>query len=406
MANVALDLLGQARLLLTHAGQVEGDGRDEDQLAFLRDVPEFRNCTLAELPRAASPPPRAASGDYAVTIVRNLLFSAYQCELWRALSGSTDGELAAIAAKSLKEARYHLRHAADWTIRLGDGTDESHARMQAALDALWPYTAELFETDPRRAAPSRVTASASRARRLRADWLDDVAAVLAEATLRLPAPIARSAAPASRACTASTSATCSTEMQSLHRASGSDAGDRHAAWQPRSGASSAARVRAWEALASVPDPEIPVVSIVELGIVRDVRVDGDARRSDRHADLLRLPGDRGHRRVDPAARSRRAGFARDASRTALAPRVDHRLDRPRRARASSRASASRRRPARAGRDRVAASACSAPRADGCRAARTAAAATPSAWREFGSTACKALYRCRDCREPFDYFKPI
>ena len=185
MTNVALDLVGQARLLLAHAGKVEGKGRDEDQLAFLRDVPEFRNATLAELPSSGVASARAASGDYAIAILRNLLFSAYQCELWRALSGSADGELAAIAAKSLKESRYHLRHAADWTIRFGDGTDESHRRAQAALDGLWPYTHELFEPDPVEAAVARHGIGVESAT-LRQGWLDVVAAVVAEATLRLP----------------------------------------------------------------------------------------------------------------------------------------------------------------------------------------------------------------------------
>ncbi|MET0679714.1 MAG: 1,2-phenylacetyl-CoA epoxidase subunit PaaC [Burkholderiales bacterium] len=185
MANVALDLVGQARLLLTHAGTVEGNGRDEDQLAFLREVPEFRNATLAELPSGGVTSARAVSGDYGLAIVRNLLFSAYQCELWRALSASSDGELAAIAAKSLKESRYHLRHAADWTIRLGDGTEESHARAQVALDALWPYTHELFETDPVEQAVARRGIGVESAT-LRRDWLEGVAAIVAEATLRLP----------------------------------------------------------------------------------------------------------------------------------------------------------------------------------------------------------------------------
>ena len=167
MANVALDLVGQARLLLTHAGTVEGNGRDEDQLAFLREVPEFRNATLAELPSGGVTSARAASGDYGLAIVRNLLFSAYQCELWRALSVSSDGELAASAAKSLKESRYHLRHAADWTI------------------ALWPYTHELFETDPVEQAVARRGIGVESAT-LRRDWLEGVAAIVAEATLRLP----------------------------------------------------------------------------------------------------------------------------------------------------------------------------------------------------------------------------
>ncbi len=183
--NVALDLIGQARLLLAHAGQLEGKGRDEDQLAFLREAPDFRNATLLELPNGGVASAGAASGDYAIAIVRNLLFGAYQVELWQALSKSTDGELAAIAAKSLKEARYHLRHAADWAVRLGDGTDESHERTQAALDALWPYTHELFATDPVEAAVARHGIGVESAG-LRRGWLDTVAAVLAEATLALP----------------------------------------------------------------------------------------------------------------------------------------------------------------------------------------------------------------------------
>ncbi len=186
LANIALDLVGQARLLLGHAGRLEARGRGEDELAFLREPPEFRNATLLELPSSGVASAGAATGDYAITIARNLVFSAHQCELWRALSTSTDAELAAIAAKSLKEARYHLRHAADWTIRLGDGTDESHARMQRALDALWPYTHELFETDAVEAAVARHGIGVESASLL-AGWLEAVRPVVAEATLRLPA---------------------------------------------------------------------------------------------------------------------------------------------------------------------------------------------------------------------------
>ena len=134
LTNVALDLIGQARLLLTHAGKLEGRGRDEDQIAFLRTEPQYRNLTIVELP----------NGDFARTILRNFLVAAWQRELWQKLATSNDTELGAIAAKSLKETRYHLQHASDWTVRLGDGTDESHARMQRALDYLWPYTAEFF----------------------------------------------------------------------------------------------------------------------------------------------------------------------------------------------------------------------------------------------------------------------
>jgi ring-1,2-phenylacetyl-CoA epoxidase subunit PaaC len=138
LTNIALDLIGQARLLLTHAGALEGQGRDEDQLAFLRREPEFRNLTVVELP----------NGDFGHTILRNFLVAGWQREVWQALATSSDAELAAIAAKSLKETRYHLQHASDWVVRLGDGTEESRRRMQAALDALWPYTAEFFSPTP------------------------------------------------------------------------------------------------------------------------------------------------------------------------------------------------------------------------------------------------------------------
>lgn len=185
LTNIALDLIGQARLLLSHAGRVEGKGRDEDQLAFLRDVSDFHNATLLELPNSGVASAGAAGGDYAVTIVRNLLFSAYQVELWQALSGSADSELAAIAAKSLKEARYHLRHAADWTIRLGDGTEESHARVERALATLWPYTHELFATDPVEQAVARHGIGVESAS-LRAGWLATLAPILAKATLGRP----------------------------------------------------------------------------------------------------------------------------------------------------------------------------------------------------------------------------
>lgn len=137
MANIALDLIGQSRLLFAHAGRLEAKGRDEDQLAFLRVEPQYRNLVLVELPNA----------DFGRTVLRNFLYSAFQLQLWQALLPSRDVELAAIAEKSLKETRYHAQHSADWVLRLGDGTEESHARTQAALDYLWPYTAEFFSAD-------------------------------------------------------------------------------------------------------------------------------------------------------------------------------------------------------------------------------------------------------------------
>jgi ring-1,2-phenylacetyl-CoA epoxidase subunit PaaC len=166
-ANIALDLVGQARLWLSLAGRLEGRGRDEDALAYCRDQNEFRNCTMVELP----------NGDYAFTIVRRMLFDAYQRVLLERLAGGADGEIAAIAAKSSKEADYHWRHSADWTLRFGDGTGESHRRAQAALERLWPYTAELFAPD----------AADPAADSLREPWRALVEPVLKEATLAIPA---------------------------------------------------------------------------------------------------------------------------------------------------------------------------------------------------------------------------
>jgi ring-1,2-phenylacetyl-CoA epoxidase subunit PaaC len=137
LANLALDLLGQARLLLSYAGELEGRGRDEDALAFLRDAPEFANLTLAEQP----------NGDFAVTIVRQWLIDTWQLAVYGSLQGSSDTRLAAIAAKALKETRYHHRFSSGWLARLGDGTPESHERTQRALDELWRFTAELFAAD-------------------------------------------------------------------------------------------------------------------------------------------------------------------------------------------------------------------------------------------------------------------
>lgn len=176
LANMALDLIGQARMLLTHAGALEGKGRDEDQLAFLRVERDYRNVTLMELPNE----------DFGRTTLRNFFASAFSLLLWEPLQRSSDAELAAIAAKSLKEARYHLNHAAEWTIRLGDGTDVSHGKMQAALDYLWPYTAELFAanaTDDDIAAAGIGPAWSS----LEAAWEASVLPVLKEATLVVPA---------------------------------------------------------------------------------------------------------------------------------------------------------------------------------------------------------------------------
>lgn len=179
LANIALDLIGQARLLLTYAGEIEGRGRDEDALAFLRDAPDFCNVSLAEQP----------NGDFGHTIVRQFLLDAWQLELYEALSGSTDARLAEIAAKTVKETRYHLRFSAGWLVRLGDGTAESHARVEQALEALWRFTDELLAPDAldEEMAAAGIGPSLTV---LRTQWEKRVGAVLQEATLKRP-PAAR-----------------------------------------------------------------------------------------------------------------------------------------------------------------------------------------------------------------------
>jgi ring-1,2-phenylacetyl-CoA epoxidase subunit PaaC len=181
LTNISLDLIGQARLLLTHAGSLEGLGRDEDALAYFRDESDFRNWTLVELPNG-----RGKHDDYAVTVVRNLLFSAVQVPLWEGLASSSDAQLAAIAGKSVKEARSHLRHSREWVVRFGDGTPASHAKAQAAIDWLWPYTNEFWAADAveREVAQSGVGIVMAD---LKPQWDATLDAVLAEATLTRPA---------------------------------------------------------------------------------------------------------------------------------------------------------------------------------------------------------------------------
>jgi len=175
LANIGLDLLGQARSLLTHAGELEGAGRDEDALAYFRDERDFLNVHLVE----------RENGDFAVTMARLLLLSTYLHELWCALRTSADEVLAAIAAKAVKEVDYHVDHARMWVLRLGDGTEESHRRMQAGLEAEWPYADELF--DGRHVDPALLEAGiAVDPATLHEPWERRVAAVVSEATLTLP----------------------------------------------------------------------------------------------------------------------------------------------------------------------------------------------------------------------------
>jgi ring-1,2-phenylacetyl-CoA epoxidase subunit PaaC len=175
LANVALDLIGEATLLLKLAGQLEGKGRNEDALAYFRDAIDYRNALLVELP----------IGDFAFTIVRQLLFSVFSLLQMEALQRSTNADLAGIAAKAVKEARYHVRHSAQWVVTLGDGTDESHARAQHAVDELWRYTGELFMADEvdRDAAAHGVGVDPSA---LAEPWRVQVEDVLHRATLTIP----------------------------------------------------------------------------------------------------------------------------------------------------------------------------------------------------------------------------
>jgi ring-1,2-phenylacetyl-CoA epoxidase subunit PaaC len=190
LANMSLDLIGQARLLYTHAASLDetltGQRHTEDDYAYFRSEREFANYTLAELPHYG---PLAGSAhadkDYAVTIVRNFLYSTLMAHLWTALSASSDAQLAAIAAKSVKETRYHVHHAREWLIRFGDGTDESHRRAQTALDYLMPYTREFFSVD---VIEESIAAAdiGPRTAALEPAWFNDIRAALDEATLALP----------------------------------------------------------------------------------------------------------------------------------------------------------------------------------------------------------------------------
>jgi ring-1,2-phenylacetyl-CoA epoxidase subunit PaaC len=175
LANVSLDLLGQARLLLAHAGELEGRGRDEDALAYLREESEYFNVTLVEQP----------NGDFGETIVRQFLFDAWQLELYAALASSRDATLAAVAGKGRRECEYHLRYSGGWLVRLGDGTEVSHARVQDALQRLWPYTNELFDADD---VDQAVAAEGigPMPGELRDGWSRRIDATLAEATLARP----------------------------------------------------------------------------------------------------------------------------------------------------------------------------------------------------------------------------
>jgi len=177
LSNTGLDLIGQARMWLAYAGELDASGRTEDQLAYLRDSHEFRNVLLVEQP----------NGDYAGTVMRQYLFDSWHLPLLESLTRSSDDRMAAIAEKSKKEVMYHLRRSADLVVRLGDGTPQSHQRMQAALDDLWVYTGELFATDSIDDV-MQAQGIADSVAKLRRPWLEQVGLTLSAATLTLPPP--------------------------------------------------------------------------------------------------------------------------------------------------------------------------------------------------------------------------
>ncbi|HEY3892678.1 MAG TPA: 1,2-phenylacetyl-CoA epoxidase subunit PaaC [Bradyrhizobium sp.] len=175
LANMGLDLLGQARELYGYAARIEGRGNDEDKFAYLRDIRQYRNLLLVEQP----------NGDFARTMVRQFFYAAFADLYWRAMMKSGEATLAAIAAKSEKESAYHLRHSSEWMVRLGDGTEESHRRAQTAIDDLWAYTGEMFEVDDSERSLIANGAAIDPAT-LRPRWLKTVSDVVSEAALALP----------------------------------------------------------------------------------------------------------------------------------------------------------------------------------------------------------------------------
>ncbi len=172
ISNIALDLIGQSRNFYQYAAVIKGDETTEDTLAYLRDAREFKNLLITEIP----------NGDWAQTILKLFFFSTYQFYLYQKLKESTDSQIAAIAEKSLKEVTYHLRWSSEWVVRMGDGTEESHRRMEIALEELWPYTGEIFEAASYEnlLIKKRISVDVSE---IKNDWDIKIAVILCEATL-------------------------------------------------------------------------------------------------------------------------------------------------------------------------------------------------------------------------------
>ncbi|MFM7177784.1 MAG: 1,2-phenylacetyl-CoA epoxidase subunit PaaC [Bacteroidota bacterium] len=175
ISNIALDYIGQSRIIYSYAGQIEGKDRSEDDLAFLRDARQYRNLLITEQP----------NGDFACTMARQYLMSVYLFHLYSSLTTSTDESIRAFAQKSIKEVAYHLRHSADWMLRLGDGTEESHQRLQDAVNKLWYFVDDLFDADEVDA-DLLSDGIAADMKKVRASWEQDVKTLFAEATIQIP----------------------------------------------------------------------------------------------------------------------------------------------------------------------------------------------------------------------------
>lgn len=366
LANIALDLLGQARVLLSTAG-------DEDELAYLREERSFRNLQLVEQP----------NGDFAHTIARQLYFSLYQHELYGELAHG-DGPFAPLAAKAVKETAYHRDHAEQWTLRLGDGTEESRRRMRAGLDGLWKYTGEMFR--PVDGLDELDWAA------LEGRWLAALGGVLERAGLELPQGARHGAWAAGAAggdCTPSPSADCSRRCSTCTAATRGHRGDQHRADPAGGGAGRAG--------GSVPDPELPVLTLEELGVMRGVRMHEDG-----HVEVTLTPTYTGCPAIEAmSADIERVlidhGIAEVRVRTVLAP-----------AWSTDDISAE-------GRRKLAEFGIAPPRphAAGGPVPLTLSVRCPNCGStdtellsRFSSTACKALRRCTACREPFDHFKEL
>ncbi len=278
MANIALDLLGQARALLAHAGTLDGRGHDEDRLAFLRDERDYLNVTLVELPNGTG-----GRRDFAFTVLRVFVVATFLKHLWTRLASSSDPALAAIASKAVKESRYHQQHAGEWVVRLGDGTDTSKRRIEDAVARSWRYTAELFESD---AVDDAADASGLGPRwsSLRDAWLADVTDAFDGREARAAAaaggdrlPQHRQVGPAQRAhgLPARRDAVAAARLSGRRVVTDVDASAMASSATDRAADMAAHPVgdraaRAWAVLGDVLDPEVPALSIVDLGIVRDV----------------------------------------------------------------------------------------------------------------------------------------